>query len=805
MIEYKLETLTPAADTAPAVSIIGIGGAGSNVLDHIALEGMAGVELISMNCDARSLTSSMAQRKVQLGKNLTQGLGCGGDPELGQEAAMSSVGDIRDAISGRRMIFLCVGLGGGTSSGAAPIVARLARETGAFVIVFATMPFVFEGKRRLSQAQSALDQVRQYAHALVCFENDKMGELVLPKKGVTEAFEIANRIICQSVRAVTTVATQPGLIRIGLDDLVTALKNADSRCLFGFGQAKGEARATEALALALKSPLLDRGQLLEKARNVLVHICGGQNLTLFEIETLMRELHKHVSEEAQILFGAACDQKLGDSVSVTIISSLGRGKAVSPFTSVEQVSAPLPPPPAPAPVQVTPIITQHTRPVPILSVQPRQAPSQPGSLLAPGEVTATTATSRVPVMQLTAQTFTLRPLKGVKSAPLAPPAPVEPDLFSQPAAATAPGVPVIAEASAAAEPEPEPTVVIAEAAPVVEAVIEKVVAEIPAPVAEEEIVQLEPEPEPVIEEIVAAIQEPEPEPEMEEVVMIEEEVIAEEEPQIVAEEEEVEWEDEVVIAQQPQPVAEEVPVFIAEEEEEEQPVLAEEAVQIVAVEEPEIEAVEEVEEEAPQHPAFTADHPSRHTAPMRPIEVQPPAAGRPAAAGATTRKFDLREILQRQRQTRLGQRQSAAAAAAAAAAAQQQQKNQPQQPAAPPVRQEPVAPRPEAPTRPLRIAGTPDPARVQPIRPIPAAHPAPMAAPAAAATRHASPFLATRAPAGTAVAVAAAAPHGNGAQQQQTFDEHLAPVERMGRFAKTEPTVEEGEDLDIPTFLRKKR
>jgi len=308
MIEYKLETLTPPADSAPAVSIIGIGGAGSNVLDHIALEGMSGVELISMNCDARSLTSSMAQRKVQLGKTLTQGLGCGGDPELGHEAAVSSIGDIRDALTGRRMIFLCVGLGGGASSGAAPVIARLARETGAFVIVFATMPFVFEGKRRLAQAQTALEQIRQHAHALVCFENDKMGEIVLPKKGVAEAFELANRIICQSVRAVTTVATQPGLIRIGLDDLVTALKNADSRCLFGFGQAKGEARAPEALSNALKSPLLDRGQLLEKARNVLVHICGGQNLTLFEIETLMRELHKHVSEEAQILFGAACDE-----------------------------------------------------------------------------------------------------------------------------------------------------------------------------------------------------------------------------------------------------------------------------------------------------------------------------------------------------------------------------------------------------------------------------------------------------------------------------------------------------------------
>lgn len=147
---------------------------------------------------------------------------------------------------------------------------------------------------------------------------------------------MADRMICQSVRAVTTVATQPGLIRIGMDDLVTALKNADSRCLFGFGQAKGEARAAEALQAALKSPLLDRGQLLEKARNVLVHICGGTSLTLFEIETLMKELSKHVSEEAQILFGAASDAKLGDTLSVTIISSLGKGRSVPAAEPVAQ-------------------------------------------------------------------------------------------------------------------------------------------------------------------------------------------------------------------------------------------------------------------------------------------------------------------------------------------------------------------------------------------------------------------------------------------------------------------------------------
>lgn len=736
MIEYKLETLTPPADAAPAVSIIGIGGAGSNVLDHIALEGMSGVELISMNCDARSLTSSMAQRKVQLGKTLTQGLGCGGDPELGQEAAVSSLTDIRDAMTGRRMIFVCVGLGGGTSSGAAPVVARLARETGAFVIVFATMPFVFEGRRRLAQAQTSLEQVRAHAHALVCFENDKMGELVLPKKGVAEAFEIANKIICQSVRAVTTVATQPGLIRIGLDDLVTALKNADSRCLFGFGQAKGEARATEALANALKSPLLDRGQLLEQARNVLVHICGGQSLTLFEIETLMRELHKHVNQDAQILFGAACDQKLADSVSVTIISSLGRAKAASPFIAVEAQAEPAPPPPAP-PVQVTPLLSPHTMAVPILSVQPRQSPARPGALLAPGEMTATTATARVPVMQLTAQTFTLRPLKGVKSAPLAP---QEPDLFAAPAPEQ-----LVEELPVAAE-----VPVIEEiAAPVAEEIIAAVEEqEVPAAAAqiEEEVMAESPAPE-VEEELVEVIAEEE----VEEIVFAEEEVVEEEIAEVAEAEEEIE---EVVAVQEPEP-EEEAPAFIAEEE----PVVA-----------------EQEEDDITPHPAFAAGHEPRHAAPMRHIDIPQPA---PKPAG---RKFDLREILQKQRQTRLGHRHSAAAQQQPAPTAQ------PAKPAPQPSRPA----RQEVPTRPLRMAGTPDPARVTPIRPITPAQPA--------APRHASPFLPTRAPGAVAVVEDI-----EEEAEQTTFDHQLEPQARAGRFERTEPTMDGAEDLDIPTYLRRKR
>lgn len=368
MIEFNLEnTGGTAVQDNFTVSVVGIGGSGSSVLDRIALEGMPGAELIVMASDVRIINNSMAAHKIQLGPKLTQGLGGGGDPELGLEAAQASEVEIRDLFKNRSMVFICMGLGGGTGSGAAPYVARLAREAGAFVVVFATLPFSFEGRRRQNQANQALRDLRAQANALVTFENDRMGELVVPKKGIQEAFQLADKVISQSVRAVTSLVAQPGLIRIGMDDLITALRNTDSRCLFGFGQAKGENRALEALNTALKSPLLDRGQMLSKAQNVLVHVCGGANMSLFEIETLMRELHKHVNEDAHLLFGAASDSQMGDSISVTILTSLAKEGGVEALPVRTAPESQLRSLPQPAPV--------HYTPAPVAVAQPAPAPT----------------------------------------------------------------------------------------------------------------------------------------------------------------------------------------------------------------------------------------------------------------------------------------------------------------------------------------------------------------------------------------------------------------------------------------------
>ncbi len=309
------------ADTVP-VKVVSVGGAGLNALDRIVLDGLEKASVVAINTDVQSLTSSVAAHKVQLGRTRTRGLGTGGDPELGYEAAVESADEIREALTDTRMVFVCAGLGGGTGSGAAPYVAHLAREAGALVIAFVTLPFTFEGKRRATQAREALGRLNEIAHSVICFENDRMGDLVAPQAGIHHAFAMADTTISTSVRSVVNLIQRPGLIRIGFDDLLAALRVRNGRCLFGFGESDSDNRAHDALTQALKNPLMDRGRMLADATNVLVQVSGGAGMTLSEVEVLMQELGRHVNEQTQILFGAVVDGKLGDRLTVTIISSL---------------------------------------------------------------------------------------------------------------------------------------------------------------------------------------------------------------------------------------------------------------------------------------------------------------------------------------------------------------------------------------------------------------------------------------------------------------------------------------------------
>src|SRR5216110_815546 len=328
------------------IKIVSIGGAGLNALDRIVLDGLERADVVAINTDVQSLASSVAAHKVQLGRSVTRGLGAGGDPELGYQAAVESADEIREALADARMIFVCAGLGGGTGSGAAPYVAQLAHEAGALVIAFVTLPFTFEGKRRNAQAREALARLNEVAHSVVCFENDRMGDMTAPHAGIHQAFAMADITVSQSVRSIVNLIQRPGLIRIGFDDLLAALRSPNGRCLFGFGESDSDNRAHDALTQALKNALMDRGRMLADAAHVLVQVAGGPGMTLSEVEILMQELGRHVNDRTQILFGTAVDGRMGNRLSVTIISSLvADGEIVSPGISAtsEPIFVPLPP------------------------------------------------------------------------------------------------------------------------------------------------------------------------------------------------------------------------------------------------------------------------------------------------------------------------------------------------------------------------------------------------------------------------------------------------------------------------------
>jgi len=327
------------------IKVIAVGSAGSNALDRVVLDGMDKSDLIAANTDAQSLASSVAAVKVQLGRSITRGLGTGGDPELGFDAAQEAADEIRQALTQARLIFICVGLGGGTGSGGAPVIAQIAREMGALVIAFATVPFTFEGKRRAAQARDALARLHESTDAVVCFENDRMADMVAPKAGIHQAFAVADMTISQSLRSIVNLIQRPGIMRIGFDDLLAALRGGGGRCLFGFGESDSDNRAHQALAQALKNPLMDRGRSLADASSVLVQITGGPGMTLSEVEILMRDLNKHIGEETQLLFGTAVDGRMGDRLSVTLLSSLPVEETEStPRKPKRPVTATAPPP-----------------------------------------------------------------------------------------------------------------------------------------------------------------------------------------------------------------------------------------------------------------------------------------------------------------------------------------------------------------------------------------------------------------------------------------------------------------------------
>ncbi len=428
MVEYERTSLNGSTDKpAPRICIVGLGGAGSNVIDRITLDRIVEATLVCMHTDVRVLSHSMAPVKVQLGVELMKGIGAGGDPDLGREAALFSREQIRQAMEGHDIIFLSAGLGGGSGSGAVPVVAEIAKNTGALVLVIASMPFAFEGRRRIAQAEEALELLQKRADALILFENNRMGELVLPKDGIQKAFTLADQLIAQCVRAVSTITATPGIVKLGLDDLTAALRTTNGRCLFGFGEARGQNRGAEALKKALKSPLIDQGRLLHQTETLLVHVAGGETLTLVEVEGIMKQLGRNVPDRTHILFGLAVDAKLGDSVAVTLISSLGIQQLnahaaaappvemMAPITEADPAPAAAPPAPILLPAPTAKREAAPKRSAPVLL----PAKSEVDLLFQEKEIQVE-APAPAPAPEVVAETPKSEPAATIEEAPTAP-------------------------------------------------------------------------------------------------------------------------------------------------------------------------------------------------------------------------------------------------------------------------------------------------------------------------------------------------------------------------------------------------
>jgi cell division protein FtsZ len=319
MIAYPRSDTSSESPEPPSVRIIGLGNAGAQLADRLQMNGHA--DVVVMNTDAQSLLSSIAAKKIALGPKTTYGLGAGGDPEVGFEAAQESRNEIRSAVEGVNIVFLCAGLGGGTASGVIPILAQTARETGAVVFSIVTSPFSFEGRRRSKQAAEALGLLSRQSSALIHFENDRMAELSSARTGIEETFATANSMLCACVGSLIAILRGGSPMPIGLADLLAAVGGGGPAGLFGRGEATGDNRAHEALERALKSPLLDRGRLIGECHAVIAQLVGPVSLSFSEVAAVMREVRRHTADDAKLFLGVTTVNDPDAPLSVTLFGN----------------------------------------------------------------------------------------------------------------------------------------------------------------------------------------------------------------------------------------------------------------------------------------------------------------------------------------------------------------------------------------------------------------------------------------------------------------------------------------------------
>jgi len=305
-------------ETFARIKVIGVGGGGQNAVNRMIEEGIEGVEFIATNTDAQALSLSRAPTRVRLGDKLTRGLGAGGDPEIGRKAAEESADELYNVLKGADMVFVTAGMGGGTGTGAAPVVAQVSKECGALTIGVVTRPFTFEGGRRSQSAETGIGKMKEHAHTLISIPNDRLLQIADKKASLNDAFRLADDVLRQGIQGISELITVPGLINLDFAD-VRAIMSEGGAALMAVGRGTGDDRAKNAAEQAISSQLLDI--TIDGARGVLFNVTGGSNLTLFEVNQAAAIIRETAHPDVNMIFGAVIDPQMGDEVRVTVIAT----------------------------------------------------------------------------------------------------------------------------------------------------------------------------------------------------------------------------------------------------------------------------------------------------------------------------------------------------------------------------------------------------------------------------------------------------------------------------------------------------
>ena len=313
MLEFDMDQ-----DEFAKIKVVGVGGGGNNAVNRMIDAGVKGVEFLVFNTDKQALKNSLAENKIQLGEKITKGLGAGANPEVGEQAAEESIDEIREALEGADMVFITAGMGGGTGTGAAPVIADVAKELGLLTVGVVTKPFTFEGRKRAKSAELGINALKGKVDTLVIIPNDRLLSIADKKTSFSQAFEMADDILKQGIQGISDLISVPNLINLDFADVKTIMYDKGVAHM-GIGRASGDDRATEAAKLAINSPLLETS--IEGAKSVLLNITAGSDLGIFEVNEAADLIRDCVSEDANIIFGAGIDESLKDEVKITVIAT----------------------------------------------------------------------------------------------------------------------------------------------------------------------------------------------------------------------------------------------------------------------------------------------------------------------------------------------------------------------------------------------------------------------------------------------------------------------------------------------------